>query len=887
MDVSPEDEVGLLRSVALQNAGSILEARRRAEEELLRTREELRVNQERLNAALSAADTGTFRWNIQANLVDWDGNLDRLLALDATRSGRSLDAFVSAVHPDDRAGVTAAMECCAAEAGAFDIEFRVNWPDGSVHWVNDKGKALVDEAGQTLYVTGACADVTSRRAAEEALRDSEERLRAMFNQAAVGIALSGLDGRFLEMNQKFAEILGHTADELRGLTVAAITHPDDRDETARLIGELLAGELTYYNIEKRYLRKDQSEVWSLSTVTLLKDASGRPQRFLGVIEDITAIKRTEEALRESEQRYRQLASALEDETRVLELLNQTGRTLASTLDLESLLQAVTDAATELSGARFGAFFYNAVNESGIAPMLCTLSGAPRSAFDRFGEPRTTPLFGPTFRGEPPIRSDDIFLDPRYGQIGPHHGTPAGHPPLRSYLAVPVRSRSGGIIGGLFFGHPDTAVFTDRTERIIVGVAAQAGIAIDNARLYEASQRAAAERMTLLESDRAARSAAERLSEVKDEFLATLSHELRTPLNAILGWSQVLRSGPKDPRDLLKGIETIERNARVQTQLIEDLLDMSRITSGKLRLETRVIKPAEFIDAAIETVQPAAEAKMITVERLVDDSAGPIAGDTGRLQQVVWNLLSNAIKFTPKGGRVQVSVERGDAHVLLTVADTGIGIKPEFIPYLFERFRQADASTTRAYGGLGLGLSIVKSLVELHGGTVAVDSPGEGRGTTVTVELPAAAGVAVDRQMLAAQERSADAPAELDGVTVLVVDDQLDARDLMQRILADAGAEVITAAAADDALTLVETRKPDVVVSDIGMPDVDGFELLRLIRALGEARGGRVPAIAVTAFARSEDRTRALRAGFAVHVAKPVDPAELVATVVSVTGRAGQ
>jgi PAS domain S-box-containing protein len=885
-----DNEEDLLRSVALQNANSIQLARHRAQDELLRTREALRQNQERLNAALSAAGTGTFRWNIQTNEIDWDGNLGRIFGFASTATTQSLDTFIAATHPDDRAAVVARCAQCARDGSDFDMEFRVVWPDGSIHWVADKAKAFFDDEGRPLYMTGACAEITSRREAAEALRESEERLRAMFNQAAVGIALAGLDGYFLDMNRKFAEILGYPPGELQQRTFTEITHADDRQVTEASARQLLLGAIPEYSIEKRYIRKDGSEVWSRTTVTLLRDVAGQPQRFLGVIEDITQRQRTEEALRQSEAQYRELAAALQDETRVLELLNETGKALASTLDLQALLQAVTDAATKLSGAQFGAFFYNTPGEEADRFRLYTLSGLTREAFAQFEQPRAAAFLAPAFLGEGPIRCDDVINDHRYSALASGRDTPEGHLPVRSCLAVPVRSRAGEVVGGLFFGHSRTNVFSDRTERLVVGVAVQAGIAIDNAVLYEAAQKASLERMMLLESERAARSAAERLSDVKDEFLATLSHELRTPLNAILGWSQVLRSGPKDAADLLKGLETIERNARVQTQLIEDLLDMSRISSGKLRLDIQPIHPAVVIEAAIDTVGPAADAKGIRLEKFLDPSAGPISGDPGRLQQVMWNLLSNAIKFTPRDGRVQVLLERVDSHIEITVADTGVGIRPEFIPHLFERFRQADASTTRAYGGLGLGLSIVKNLVELHGGTVEVASPGEGRGTTVSVVLP-----------LTVVHRHADTPervhprtpkgspapifdSELAGLTILVVDDQSDARDLVKRVLEDCGAQVITAETVVEALSLVEARKPDVLVSDIGMPGADGFELLRRVRALGSDRGGRVPAIALTAFARSEDRTRALRAGFVVHVAKPVDPAELVATVASVAGR---
>ena len=873
----PENEDELLRSVALQNVTSIHLARQRAEEELFRTKEALRESRERLRAALSAAGTGTFRWDIPTNTIEWDGNLDRLFGLDLAKRDQSIEVLLNAIHPADRGIVEAALASCAHDGSDFDMEFRVVWPDGSVRWIHDKAKGFRDGENRPHYMTGACADVTSRKASAEAQRANDERLRAMFNQAAVGMAIVALDGTFLDTNRKFADILGYSVAELRSRTFQELTHPDHLGRTHLAVDDLLNGTSSDFSLEKQYIRKDGAVVWSMTNVTLLRDADGHPERFLSVIEDITSRKHAERALLE--------------ETRTLELLNQSGTLLAAKLDLETLVQSVTDAGTQLSGAQFGAFFYNTTDDKGDSFLLYTLSGAPREAFERFGQPRATALFGPTFRGEAPIRVGDVRKDPRYGTMAPHHGMPKGHLPVRSYLAVPVHSRSGEMIGGLFFGHPEPDVFTERAERLIVGIAAQAGVAIDNARLYEAAQKSAEERKVLLESERAARTAAERMSSIKDEFLATLSHELRTPLNAILGWSQVLRSGVKNPADLTKGLETIERNARAQTQLIEDLLDMSRITSGKLRLDVQTVMPIAFIEAAIETVKPSADAKGLRLEKFLDPSAGPISGDPARLQQVVWNLVSNAIKFTPRGGKVQVVLERVNSHVEITITDTGIGIKPDFLPHLFERFRQGDPSTTRHYGGLGLGLSIVESLVELHGGTVGIKSPGDGFGTTVSVHLPVSAvhraphtekrqHPGVSQQGLGTHVAS----VELQGLQVLVVDDQPDARELIQRVLTDCGAIVHIAARADEALQMVVAHRPDVMVSDIGMPDADGFELLRRIRALDADQGGRVPAIALTAFARSEDRTRALRAGFVVHVSKPVDPAELIATVASVAGR---
>jgi signal transduction histidine kinase/ActR/RegA family two-component response regulator len=476
-------------------------------------------------------------------------------------------------------------------------------------------------------------------------------------------------------------------------------------------------------------------------------------------------------------------------------------------------------------------------------------------------------------------------------VAPRFGLPAGQT-LRSYLSVPVAARSGELLGNMFFGHPEAGAFNERTERIVVGIAAQAAVAIDNIRLYEAAQRAAEERKVLLESEREARAEAERTSQMKDEFLATLSHELRTPLSAILGWAQVLRRGGRGEPDLQRGLSTIERNARAQAQLIEDLLDMSRITSGKVLLDMQVLAPAPVIDAAVETVRPAADAKGIRIEKHYDSGAGMVAGDAARLQQVIWNLLTNAIKFTPQGGQVDIELARRGGQVAITVRDTGAGIRPEFITHVFERFRQADASTTRRHGGLGLGLAIVKHLVEQHGGTVRAESAGEGQGASFTIELPAAR--AQPQAGRAERLRAGLAPAprtteltlrDLSGVQVLVVDDDRDARELIGRILADCQAGVRLAASAREAFQALRDAPPDLLISDLGMPEVDGFELLSWVRALDREHGGRVPAIALTAFARSEDRLRALEAGFSAHISKPVEPSELVAAVAALVGPA--
>ncbi len=396
-----------------------------------------------------------------------------------------------------------------------------------------------------------------------------------------------------------------------------------------------------------------------------------------------------------------------------------------------------------------------------------------------------------------------------------------------------------------------------------------------------------ERARLLVLEQAARKQAEEANRTKDEFLATLSHELRTPLNAILGWAQVLRTGKLDPAAGARALETIERNARSQAQLIDDLLDVSRIITGKLRLDFKPVELRRIIDAALETVRPAADAKGILLDISIGPLASPVLGDADRLQQVIWNLLSNAIKFTPRAGRVEVRLREEGGNAVIRVSDSGIGIRPDFLPYVFDRFRQADGSITRTHGGLGLGLSIVRHLVELHGGTAEVESTGEGEGATFTVRLPLRAELAEDDPL----DRTGvttpglfSTPDLLAGVRVVVVEDEADTRELLALALQQCGAEVAAFGSVPEALASFELAVPDVLLSDIGVPGEDGYSLIRKVRALEPALGGNVPAAALTAYARAEDRLRALDAGYQTHLAKPVDPAELIATVARLAGR---
>ena len=715
--------------------------------------------------------------------------------------------------------------------------------------------------------------------------DAEALLAAIVESSDDGIVSKTLQGIVTSWNKGAERLFGFTAEEMIGQSIMRIIPSELRHEETMIQERVSHGEkVELYETER--IHKSGARLQISLTVWPVLDAEGLIIGAAKVAHNLTARRRGE--------------LAFNPEARLLETLNQLMISISGELDLERVVQRVTDAGRETAGAEFGAFFYNAQDADQSQYRLYTLSGVARELFADFPMPRETEVFAPTFRGEGPVRSDDIRSDLRFRRNPPNTGMPPGHLPVCSYLAVSVKSRSGEVIGALLFGHSQPGVFSQRAEELVVGLAAQAAVAIDNARLFQQLQRelaardsaeaalrdsdsklrqSAQSREQLLESERAARAEAERLSRLKDEFLSTLSHELRTPLNAIQGWTAVMKQGSLSEKDHARGLEAIERNVRAQTRLIGDLLDMNRIVSGKLYLEARPVQLQEVVQAAIEAVRPSADTKHIRLRSLIDADVGPVRGDPDRLIQVLWNLLSNAIKFTPEEGRVQVSLERLNSHGRITVEDNGIGIRSEFLPFVFDRFRQADATTTRQYGGLGLGLAIVKSLVELHGGSISVKSAGEHTGSTFVVDLPL--------QQPHQETVSGSEDMELHGTgltlprlestTVLVVDDDADGRTMVARILEEYGATVLSAADAAGALQYLAEQPVDVLVSDIGMPIMDGYEMIRGLRG-ADLPTRNIPAIALTAYARPEDRERALLSGFQLHLAKPVEARELVAGV---------
>jgi PAS domain S-box-containing protein len=763
--------------------------------------------------------------------------------------GRTLDFMLPAADPEARAYLAAII---GAGYRVADVESKERGADGAVTWFSNSMTGVVAD-GLLHRMWGSQRDISDRKRGERA----HALLAAVVDSADDAIIAKDLDGIIQSCNAAAERVFGYSAAELVGRPVRMLIPPDRQAEEDDILARLRRGERVAH-FETVRVRKDGRAIDVSLTISPVLDASGAIIGASKIARDVTALKAAE----------RDHVRLLEENAAITAALNDVGAIVASDLDRETVVQAVTDAATELTTAAFGAFFYNLVDDNGESYTLYTISGAPREAFAAFPMPRNTEVFAPTFAGAGAVRSADITRDGRYGHNPPFLGMPPGHLPVRSYLAVPVKGRSGQVIGGLFFGHEDTGRFTEVHERLAVGIASWASVALENARMYEAATEA---------------------SRLKDDFLASLSHELRTPLNAILGYARMLRTGVIGPERHDKAIATIERNATSLTQIVEDVLDISRIVAGKMRLDVQPVDVPEIIRHAIDAVTPAADARGVRLEALLDPLAAPVSGDPGRLQQILWNLLSNAVKFTNRGGKVQVRLERVNSHLEISVSDTGIGIAPEFLPHVFERFRQAQGGSARERGGLGLGLSIARQLTEMHGGTIEAASGGLGHGSTFRIKLPLSIAHPARDTSERVHPRSVPAspavPAgELHGVTVLAVDDDADAVSLVAELLDAAGAQVTTARSADDALRHLDANAPAVLIADLGMPRVDGFRLIEQVRRHRNPVVRRIPAAALTAFARSDDRVKALRAGFQIHLAKPIDPAELVTTIAALVRR---
>jgi PAS domain S-box-containing protein len=777
----------------------------------------------------------------------WNGSAERMFGYSADEMiGQPIAKIIPANRQAEEADLFGRT---SGGAGIHRFETVRRRSDGTHLAVSMTIAPIHDPNGNAIGSATIARDITDQK-----------RLSAIVDSSDDAIVSKTLDGIVTSWNAASERMFGYSAEEMIGQSIRRIIPPDRQSEEDLVIDHIRRGEKVDH-FETIRQHKDGSLVAISLTVSPIRDERGFVVGASKIARDIRD-RRAAEA-----ERTRLLALA-EQNARITATLNEIGTTVASALDRDAVAQAVTDAATAVTGAQVGAFFYN-VADNGESYTLNKISGAPRDRFSGFPLPPNTKDFGPTFHLGV-VRSDDVTRDPRYEPTASRDRQSAGHLRVRSYLAVPVKARSGEAIGGLFFGHEQAGRFTTDHERLAVGISSWASVALENARLYLAAQDA---------------------SRLKDEFLATLSHELRTPLNAILGYARLIRSGvligDKQPR----AIETIERNAASLTHIVEDVLDVSRIISGKMRLHIQTVETGDVVRGAVEAVLPGAEAKGVAIDLILPGGPAPVSGDPERLQQVVWNLLSNAVKFTARGGNVQVQLTVSDSDVDIIVSDTGIGIRPEFLPHIFERFRQADAGMTRERGGLGLGLAIARQLVETHGGTLRGASPGPGQGSTFTIKLPRLMSARDEADRVSPAREAADAaPADasdLRGVSVLAVDDDPDALAMVRDILESFGARVATATSAQAALDALAASSPDVLVSDLGMPNVDGYALIESVRQNSDPKVRDLPAVALTAYARPSDRTRALKSGFQLHLAKPVEPSALVAAVLGLSGNVTQ
>jgi PAS domain S-box-containing protein len=698
--------------------------------------------------------------------------------------------------------------------------------------------------------------------------EAETKRNRFFTLAIDMLAIAGFDGHFKQLNPSWEKTLGFTDEELRAKPLIEFVHLEDRASTEEQLHKLQTGaSITYF--ENRYRTKAGGWRWLGWTAA--------PFAEEGLIY-IFARDLTERKVAEEERlhliREQTARAAAEASERRAAFLADAGISLASSLDFHTTLARLVRLAVPFM-ADWCAL--DVRDEDGTVRRV-EVAHADAGKEDLA---RQLMAFSPDPEGEDAqarvMRTREPFLAPECndemlaGLVRDGEARTALRAGGSSMMVIPLVAR-GRPLGALTFLSPHSSRTYGRLDlELAEELGRRAALAADNAWLYRSSQEA--------------RKGAERANRAKDEFLATLSHELRTPLTPILGWTVMLRSGTLDQAGMLRGLEVIERNVRAQTQLIEDLLDVSRIVTGKLRVEVRPIDLVPVVEAGLDAVRPSAEAKEIHLDVKLEPIDSKVLADPDRLQQVVWNLASNAVKFTPKGGRMEVRLRRADSHVHLSVKDNGKGISADFLPYVFDRFRQADSTSTRKYGGLGLGLAIVRHLVELHGGTVHAESEGPDRGATFTVRLP----LMEERSVAAApagrgSESTDPAAMRLDGVKVMVVDDELDMRDFLSVSLRQYGADVTALASVGEAVEALEREKPDVLVSDIGMPGEDGYALIRKVRALGPERGGQVPAAALTGFAAGDDTTRVLSAGYQVHLPKPVEPSQLAQVVGTLAGR---
>jgi PAS domain S-box-containing protein len=751
------------------------------------------------------------------------------------------------------AGIQAVLDGARAN---FTVEYPCHSPSEKRWFLMSVTPLGVERGGVVVTHT----DITARRQAEEAIVESESRLRQLADAMPQIVYTSSPDGMVDYGNQRWVDYVGVPVERSIGRKWMEAIHPDDRENTRRRLKE--SGKTGQpFETVYRLRRKDGHYRWYLARATAIRNEHGRLVKWIGTATDIHDRKEAEAEREELLAREQAARAEAEHSAESIRRLQAVTDGAFVRLSLDDLLYEMLDRIRELLATDSAAILL--LTEDGQALTVRATIGFDGEATGmrvQVGEG----VAGSIAANRAPLIVGDLSA---VEMVNPDLRRNA-----RSLIGAPLIVE-GRLIGVIHADATQPRRFTEEDVRLLQLAADRVALAIEHARLYEVEQQA--------------RRQAEEANRMKDEFLALVSHELRSPLNAILGYAALLRYSGLDAHKVKQAAEVIDRSGKAQAQLIDDLLDTARIISGKLRLELGPVDLVSVIEQAVQTIHPAADAKMISLDTDLPSEIGQITGDPARLQQVVWNLLSNAVKFTPQGGRVEARLERVDPHIRITVGDTGKGISPDFLPYVFDRFRQADSSSARRYGGLGLGLALVKYLVELHGGTIEAASAGEGRGATFKVTLPVRA-VATPLGEAGGEPVTVKSSGELAGVRALVVDDEDDARELIETVLTQYGAEVVAVSSASEAYMLLTATppqwRPDVMVTDIGMPGEDGYSLIRRVREWERDRGAYTPAVALTAYGRVEDRMRALNAGFQMHVAKPVEPAELAVVIMSLVRR---
>ncbi|HEY9639473.1 MAG TPA: PAS domain S-box protein [Coleofasciculaceae cyanobacterium] len=975
-----EEEVGLMERIAQKTWLAV---------ERSRAEEALRESEARLQLALKVGRMGTWDWNIQTGALLWSEGHYAVLGLQPNECQPSYKVWSKRVHPDDLAETKAKLQQAIATRQEYHHEYRLRWPDDSIHWVEVRGQFTYDAQGNPKHSIGAVVDITERKQSEEALHQALQKLNFHVENTPMAVVEWDQDFRAIRWSAAAERILGWPAAEIIGksLTEIPFVFEEDLAPVAEVCQRLVYGEESHIFSSNRNYTKQGNIVHCEWYNSSLRDDSGRMTSVLSLVLDVTERKQAEQEREQILERERIARSQAESAQRQLTTLFETSPVGLALLDANQRFIAINEALAEINGltreqhlghsipdlfgqsdpglveifreiyATGNAFissnfaihvpgredrcpgYYNVdylptcnslgqvervlvyvvdttdryrleqaqsflaeagrvlassldyqttlssiaqlivpeladwctvhiVDETGTTQRLAVAHVDPEKVDWANELDQRYPHDPHAVRGVAQVLRtgqselyheilDDLLVASAQDEQHLHLLRQVG---LSSAMIVPLRvqERSLGTISFVAAesGRRYDAADLDLAEEL----GRRAALAVENAQLYQVAQR-----------DRAEAEAANR---VKDEFLAVLSHELRSPLNPILGWIKLLQKGRLDAKKTAQALETIERNAKLQAQLIEDLLDVSRILQGKITLNVAPVNLAATIKAALETVHLAAEAKNIRIQTHFHPLAGTLLGDTNRLQQVVWNLLSNAVKFTPAGGRVEIRLEQIDQMAQIQVQDTGKGISPEFLSHVFDYFRQEDGTTTRQFGGLGLGLAIVRHLTELHGGIVQVDSPGQNLGATFTVQLPLNL-----LELHSIPDMSyPTVVTDLTNVQVLVVDDDEDMRELAAFILTQSGAQVTLAASAAQALNLLDQSIPDLLLCDVGMPEIDGYALIQQIRMRHPEQGGTLAAIALTAYAGEINQQQALAAGFHLHIAKPVEPEKLLKAI---------